>query len=86
VNGVVRACYEHDLPAKAQSEARPSAIRFDGPDDRLPACVKVHVLDRHPLLTLPPITGQHLALREDHRVSAGEVVGKIFEARRHDAK
>ena len=29
---------------------------------------------------------QHLALREDHRVGAGEVVGELFEARRHDAK
>ena len=29
---------------------------------------------------------QHLALREDHRVSAGEVVGKIFKAHCHDAK
>ena len=29
---------------------------------------------------------QHLALREDHRVRAGEVVREIFEARRHAAK
>jgi len=27
---------------------------------------------------------QHLALREDHRMRAGERVGKIFEAVRHD--
>ena len=29
---------------------------------------------------------QHLALREDHRMRAGEVAREIFEARRHAAK
>jgi hypothetical protein len=29
---------------------------------------------------------QQLALREDHRMGAGEVVGKIFEAGFHKAK